>query len=557
MSRRSAVSLVIVALVAGSPAPARAVSVEVVARGEVEFNLISVPPLDGVAVGDPVTMSFLVDSTVFEDHPTVPTRGYPVDRPTFLLQFPSVDVGLQDPFPAGMEAYFVVRNDDPAVDGFVLSPALSGGLGPPLDVAGSFGPFTCYFQVTYDGTRLPSLDILDALGFYDFTGLTVYGWSLDDGPFNALGIIFQDLTISALGLVPEACCFPDGTCDDLDAADCAATGGAAQGAGTDCAATACPAPAEACCFPDGTCDDVDPADCAATGGAAQGPGTDCASAGCLPSPEACCFVDGSCSDLVPADCAAAGGAAQGAGTGCAATTCPVAPQACCFPDGTCDDLEPADCAAAGGAPAGPATSCAVILCPPPAEACCFSDGTCGDLAPASCRAMGGTPQGPGSDCAATTCAQPTQACCFGDSTCDDLEPGDCAGLGGEPAGPGSDCASTTCPRPPGRVPADIRVSKVGADLLLLRWSPTDCEPGSDHGVHEGAIGDWYRHLAIDCSDELADLEEIVPSAPGGRYYLVVPHGALVEGSHGRDSTGSERPVGPLACRPVQVLGCPP
>ena len=41
---------------------------------------------------------------------------------------------------------------------------------------------------------------------------------------------------------PEACCFADGTCQDLVPGDCATAGGAAQGFGSQCATTNCPQP---------------------------------------------------------------------------------------------------------------------------------------------------------------------------------------------------------------------------------------------------------------------------------------------------------------------------
>jgi hypothetical protein len=164
---------------------------------------------------------------------------------------------------------------------------------------------------------------------------------------------------------PEACCLPDGSCFDVRPNDCLGRGGIPQGAGTDCAGTACPQPQpEACCFRDGTCDDLLPPDCAAAGGTAQGAGTDCAGATC-PADEACCLRDGSCQDLAPGSCALLSGFAQGPGTACATTTCPQR-EACCFPDGTCVERLPQDCANQGGAAQGAGSSCASLPCGSPA-----------------------------------------------------------------------------------------------------------------------------------------------------------------------------------------------
>ena len=52
--------------------------------------------------------------------------------------------------------------------------------------------------MTYGGTTLPSLDILDAVGSYDFTGLTVYNWVIEDGPFEAAFFDFASMTIEVL-----------------------------------------------------------------------------------------------------------------------------------------------------------------------------------------------------------------------------------------------------------------------------------------------------------------------------------------------------------------------
>ena len=53
-----------------------------------------------------------------------------------------------------------------------------------------------WFGATYGGSLLSSLDILDAQGTYDFTGLTVFNWAIEDGPFSPLGMVFDDFTIS-------------------------------------------------------------------------------------------------------------------------------------------------------------------------------------------------------------------------------------------------------------------------------------------------------------------------------------------------------------------------
>jgi hypothetical protein len=60
---------------------------------------------------------------------------------------------------------------------------------------------------------------------------------------------------------------------------------------------------------------------------------------------------------------------------------------------------------------------------------------------------------------------------------------------------------------------------------------------------------------VDCTDDGADLNELVNPAAGSRYFLVVPHDtAAVEGSYGTDHAGVERPAGAPTCQAAQSLG---
>jgi len=179
---------------------ARAALVTVDIKGSVEWNQITAAPLSGAHVGDAADLTFTIDSNNFVNNPTFPTRGYPIDISSFVLKFPTFQIGLKNPYPSGQTPYFVLRNNDPAVDGFLVSNTTSSDGGIPLNQPGSVSDFANEFHATYGGSLLPSLNILDALGHYDFTGLTVFNWTIDDGPFNPLGILFSDMTISA---VPE------------------------------------------------------------------------------------------------------------------------------------------------------------------------------------------------------------------------------------------------------------------------------------------------------------------------------------------------------------------
>ena len=45
---------------------------------------------------------------------------------------------------------------------------------------------------------------MDALGTYDFTGIQVFNWTITDGPFDAMGLIFSEMTIA---LIPAPATF--------------------------------------------------------------------------------------------------------------------------------------------------------------------------------------------------------------------------------------------------------------------------------------------------------------------------------------------------------------
>lgn len=188
-------------------APASATDVRVTVTGTVAFNQIGSGPLGGASSGDPATLSFLLDSTDFVDSASFPTRGYRIDVASFVLDLGNGNaVGLQDPFPAGETPYFVLRDDDPAVDGFFVATSVDFPIGVPLDQTGIFGQFRQDFSVTYGQSTLASLDLLDALGSYDFAGLTVFGWTILDGPFEPLGIDFATMEIAPAG--PASYCAP-------------------------------------------------------------------------------------------------------------------------------------------------------------------------------------------------------------------------------------------------------------------------------------------------------------------------------------------------------------
>jgi Dockerin type I domain len=195
MHRQSSVISIVSATLAFSmTAIAAAETVHVTVNGTVEYSSPVSGPLAPVNPGQPATIAFTVDSDTFVNNPTFPTRGYPIQNASFSNGLGPVTLTLKNPFPG--TPYFVIRNNDPAVDGFVLSTGLSLPAPLPLNVQGAFGPFGAGFYVTYTGNTLPSLNILDALGTYEYAGLTVFYWTIQDGPVEPVGMIFESITLS-------------------------------------------------------------------------------------------------------------------------------------------------------------------------------------------------------------------------------------------------------------------------------------------------------------------------------------------------------------------------
>ncbi|RMF85414.1 MAG: hypothetical protein D6744_01435 [Planctomycetota bacterium] len=179
-------------------------------------------------------------------------------------------------------------------------------------------------------------------------------------PQFRIGDDFMIRAVIDCAALQGACCLPDGSCQQMTAADCATAGGTYQGDLSDCAGVTCPQPSGACCFDTGGCLNFTQADCITAGGAWKGPGSDCNDPNFTCNPiGACCMPDGSCMDnMTPEDCTAAGGAFQGDGTDCGTANCPLPSGACCFSTGGCLVLTSDNCSVAGGTWMGIGTDCA-------------------------------------------------------------------------------------------------------------------------------------------------------------------------------------------------------
>ncbi len=224
-----------------------------------------------------------------------------------------------------------------------------------------------------------------------------------------------------------ACCFPDGSCQNLDPACCQAFGG------TPVPGVVCTGATEACCFSDGTCQDLDPLCCIQRGGTPQGAGSVClgdldgnnVDDACESPRGACCYngpVGPLCVETTQDSCVNFYfGTYLGDGTTCQT------PEACCLPDGTCQMLDPFCCEIFGGIPQ-PGVDCFGEV-----WACCIPGADCQNLDPVCCQAFGGTPV------VGSLCTGTIEACCFQDGSCQNLDPACCLAFGGTPQGAGTHC----------------------------------------------------------------------------------------------------------------------
>jgi hypothetical protein len=204
MKRFVLISLAVALMAA--PVMAETVTVEFI--GSVEYNQINQGIFAGVNGGDDVYATFTVDSDDWVASPGgYGVRGYVVDLSSFELTIGSVGpVPLVNPQPDGEVTYFSIRNDDPAADGFFIANEVDWDYNlPKLDVPGGMDPyFTLHWTVGYTGDTFPSLDILECLGSYDYTGLTSFYTVIADSWADPMGLEFVQTVISTGTVATES-----------------------------------------------------------------------------------------------------------------------------------------------------------------------------------------------------------------------------------------------------------------------------------------------------------------------------------------------------------------
>lgn len=194
-SLKVSVGVIAAAAVAAS---AGAAIVHVQVEGVVDFNVIQGNQA-GTPSGAPVHMGFNLDSNVFQNSASFPTRGYPIDLASFSLVVNGNPINIINPQPGGATPYFVLRDNDPAVDGFFISTNTDVFAPWSVTVPGLTPVHDLNYHTTFaNGSELSSLNILDAVGTHDLSNISVYEWSVGRFGNNGAEYAYQTITISVV-----------------------------------------------------------------------------------------------------------------------------------------------------------------------------------------------------------------------------------------------------------------------------------------------------------------------------------------------------------------------
>ena len=106
----------------------------------------------------------------------------------------------------------------------------------------------------------------------------------------------------------------------------------------------------------------------------------------------------------------------------------------------------------------------------------------------------------------------------------------------------------------GSLDDSLRLDHVGSGDVRLDWMPSCAPTDDDYEIYIGSLGDYASHLPAACTTGGATTWT---GAPTGQalYFLVVPTNGVREGSYGRRSDGTERPVGLATCRDSEPAVC--
>ncbi|GDY00522.1 hypothetical protein LBMAG48_29250 [Phycisphaerae bacterium] len=192
-----------VCLIAAGSAQAER-DIRVTVTGQVESNGFASGTFAGLGAGTPVVMTIDLDSTDFLDSPHLPgrTRGYRFGPTNFSLRVGNVVTTLRsNPQPA---AYFVLRNDDPRVDGFFLSQGTD--IDTQIPLAMTPNNFGIAFSRTFGNVppvgpdpTLGSLRLYDAIGTWGFENISSYNFTIElNENVTPLLFAYETITIASL-----------------------------------------------------------------------------------------------------------------------------------------------------------------------------------------------------------------------------------------------------------------------------------------------------------------------------------------------------------------------
>ena len=162
--------------------------INVTIKGTVDYSIIqgnqaSVPD------GAPVVMSFNLDPTVYQNSSHFHTRAYNILLDSFSLTVGGQPITVAANQPGGLPNYFVLRDSDPVADGFFMSSNTDLPMWLGVNIPGLNPMHELDFLATYgSGTKLSSVNILDAVGTYDMNGITAYHWTISKSATRARNI---------------------------------------------------------------------------------------------------------------------------------------------------------------------------------------------------------------------------------------------------------------------------------------------------------------------------------------------------------------------------------
>jgi hypothetical protein len=193
-------------------------SVRVTVQGQVESLVPGVGLFASVSPGDDASMSFTIDTNVFDDGSNALTRGYPINVASFSMTVGTVAVDLA---PLGGETAYFVLFDHPSIDMFQISTNPDVVVPPSLQQAGAIGPLSLAYHQSFSGSTLQSLDILDAVRPYPANEQLTFDWAVDDQLLSVAELHPVSVTLA----VESQHCpadisgpngAPDGTVDAID-----------------------------------------------------------------------------------------------------------------------------------------------------------------------------------------------------------------------------------------------------------------------------------------------------------------------------------------------------